>query len=193
MTPMHRHPTTQLIVAAVSCLLFVAGCQATGWWAPSTDDLPAAKRAIEDTSAEHQREGATRDKNTDPGRPAIVQADPPPLTGLLGNVNAPIAGEIFTPVNAWAGWVDPTTYVEVWAGISPATPGRGFVFVGRHTGADGVIDNDVLPTTSLVAAPAGRSPLKILRVDGDVLILGSPDGRKFRFDPSTGAFDRSES
>jgi len=193
MKRIHRHPIALPVVSMSWCLAVLAGCQAIGWSADPTDELPPDKQAIERIAAEHQREGATRDKVTDPGRPVVDQPDPPPLTGLLGNVNAPIAGEIFTPVNAWAGWTDETTYVQVWAGTSPSKPGRGYVFVGRHTGANGVVDHTVQPTTSLVAAPAGRSPLKILRVDGDTLTLGTPDGLTLRFDPAIGAFDRSES
>ena len=187
-----RHRFALLVVSTSWCLAVLAGCQAIGWPQP-TDELPPDKQAMERMAAEHQREGATRDKVTDPGRPAIDQPDPPPLTGLLGSVQAPVFGEIFTPVNAWAGWVDATTYVQVWAGFSPSTPGRGYVFVGRHTGSNGRIDHVVEPSTSLVAAPAGDAPLTILRVDEDMLIMGTPDGLELRFDPASGAFVRSGS
>jgi hypothetical protein len=193
MKRIRRHAIALLAVSMSWCLAVLAGCQAIGWSTQPTDELPPDKQALDRIAAEHQRAGATRDKVTDPGRPVVDQPDPPPLTGLLGNVQAPIFGEIFTPVNAWAGWVDETTYVQVWAGVSPSKPGRGYVFVGRHTGAHGVIDHDVEPTTSLVAAPAGGLPLKILRVDGDILILVTPDGLEFRFDPASATFDRSGS
>jgi hypothetical protein len=193
MKRINGHPIALLAVSLSWCFAVLAGCQAFGWSTQPTDELPPDKQALESVAAEHQREGATGDKITDPGRPVAAASDPPPLTGMLGNVQAPIFGEIFTPVNAWAGWVDGTTYIQVWAGVSPSKPGRGYVFVGRHTGANGAIDHDVPPTTSLVAAPAGRSPLKILREDGGILILGTPDGLEFRFDPASATFDRSGS
>ena len=154
--------------------------------APS--DLPAEKQALEDFAIRH-RAGASRgDKSHDPGRPLVVQTDPPPETGLLGLVGAPMAAGAFTPTSAWAGWTSPTTYVQVYAGDAPDHPGQGQVLVVRRTGAGGRLDPGVAPVLTLVAPKAAGGALRIARVEGSDLILVNPGGHELVFRPATSSF-----
>jgi hypothetical protein len=125
----------------------------------------------------------------DPGRPLVIQTDPPADTGLLGQVGAPIPGGIFTPENAWADWIDATTYVQVYAGDTPDQPGHGVVFVVRRHGSGGVIDPEIPSTSALVAPPSLGGPLRIVRFEGGEVVVVNPGGHEFRFNPVSSAFD----
>ena len=150
--------------------------------------LPAAKQALEDFAARHRANAPKRDKADDPGRPLASQTDPPPDTGLLGAVGAPLPGGRFTPTTAWAGWTTPTTYVQVYAGDAPDQPGKGLVLVVRRTGAGGRLDPTIAPITTLVRPPVAGGPLRIVRVDGSGLVLVNPGGHELVFRPASGAF-----
>ena len=181
--------TRTRLIAAVGTGLLVAGA-ATGMLlaARPADRLPAAKQALEDFAARHRANAAKADKAHDAGRPLVVQADPPPETGLLGMVGAPAPGGVFTPTNAWAGWTSPTTYVQVYAGASPDQPGKGLVLVVRRSGVNRHLDSAASPVASYVAAPAAGGPLRIDRVQGADLILRNPGGHELVFHPATGSF-----
>jgi hypothetical protein len=157
--------------------------------AAPVSQLPPEKQALIDYANSVRLGGTPGNKAKDAGRPLVVQVDPAPVTGLLGGVQAPISGGQFTTNNAWAGWVNSTTYVITYAGAPSGDPTRGMIFIERHGGNAGVLDSAVDPVSSLVAAPAVGGPLQILRVDGNELVVGNPGGREFRFNPLTGAFD----
>jgi hypothetical protein len=150
--------------------------------------LPPAKQALEDHAARHRATAPKADKAHDPGRPLAVQVDPPPDTGLLGLVGAPVPAGVFTPTSAWAGWTTPTTYVQVFAGDSPDHPGRGLVMIVRRTGRDGRLEPTIAPVTAFVRPPAAGGPLRIVRADGTRLVLVNPGGREFVFQPATAFF-----
>ena len=150
-------------------------------------DLPSEKQALESFALAQRSSGPVADKSTDPGRPVGGQVDPPPAVGLLGQVNAPISSTEFTPTNAWAGWIDATTYVQVFAGGSPAGGGR--MFVMRRTGHAGHLDADSSPTATFVAPPEPGGPLSIVRVDGTRLVVANQHGVEFSFDPVAMTFD----
>jgi hypothetical protein len=181
--------TRTRLIAAGGAGLLIAGA-ATGLLVAARpgDHLPPAKQALEDFAARHRANAPKADKGRDPGRPLIVQTDPPPETGLLGVVGAPAPGGVFTPSNAWAGWTSPTTYVQVYAGGSPDHPGTGLVLVVRRTGAMGHLDPTVAPVTRYVGAPAAGGPLRIVRVSGTDLIVANQGGHEFVFHPASAAF-----
>jgi len=154
--------------------------------APRVDVLPREKQALEDFAKQHQAQGNPADKNADPGRPASVP-DPPPVTGLLGAVGAPISGEEFTPTTGWAGWVDATTYEMVWGGWA-GDPSSGAVLVAQWTGANGRITPDSDPQLRILPVPAGTGPLTITRVGGSDLVLSLPSGQEVHFNPAANAF-----
>lgn len=154
-----------------------------------TNRLPPEKQALETFAAQFQSNAPGADKSADPGRPLVIQTDPPPVTGLLGRVNAPIEGGIFAPTSAWAGWVNTTTYAVVYAGDSPDHPGRGLMFVVRRTGSDGHLDPGASLSTLLVSAPTPGGPLEIVRVEAGELVVVNPEGHESRFDPVTAVFD----
>lgn len=156
---------------------------------PSGSQLPANKQALENYAASFRADAPAADKGKDPGRPVAAETDSPPDTGLLGPVNAPVAGEEFTPSNAWAGWTDAQTYTQVYAGGSPLHPGWGVMLVIRRPGNDPYLDPAGEPVMSYVPPPAVGGPLTILRVDGSGLIVANPGGHEFRFNPATAAFD----
>lgn len=175
--------------AAASVLLLALSATAVAVVACSgpASDLPPEKQALESFAAAQQSSGPAADKSADPGGPLIVQTDPPPLVGLLGQVTAPISGSVFTPTNAWAGWVDQSTYVQVYAGDSPAA--GGLMFVLRRKGSGGQLDPNASPATRFVPPPESGGPLVIVRVESDRLIVANQQGDEFRFDPASGAFD----
>ena len=107
--------------AAVALMVAVAsGCAIGG-----AGTLPSEKVALESFAAASQSAAPRADKSTDPGRPIVIQTDPPPDVGLLGQVNAPAPGGVFTPTNAWAGWIDASTFVQVWQEIGPSSVAAG--------------------------------------------------------------------
>lgn len=173
------------VVAAL--LLVSSGGGLISCGAPASE-LPPAKQALETFAAEFRSSAPRADKASDSGRPLVDQTDPPPDTGLLGHVNAPVSGSVFTPTNEWAGWVDATTYVQVYAGHSPGQPGPGLMFVVRRAGSDGHLDPESSPSTQFVSPPEPGGPLEIVRVDGSELIVSNPQGQEFRFDPASAAF-----
>ena len=132
------------------------------------------------------------DKSSDPGRPA-AQTDPPPELGLLGNVNAPAPGSVFTPTNEWAGWVDRSTYVQVWAGTKGDGSGAGVLFVMRRQGiGDGIhLDPNSEPTATFVEPPRPAGALRITAVADGKLHIADASGDELVFDPATGAFETS--
>jgi hypothetical protein len=130
------------------------------------------------------------DKSTDPGGPIVIQTDPPPEVGLLGQVNAPAPGGVFTPTNAWAGWIDASTFVQVWAGDQPEFGGGGLMMVMRRPGiGDGAhLDPNGEPAASYVPPPTKGGPLTIVAVQDGNLVIRNPKGTDFLFDPAAGAF-----
>lgn len=176
------------IAALIGAILIVGTAAAAprSTAAPRSDLLPPDKQALEDFARLHQAKGNAANKQADPGRPASIP-DPPPVTGLLGPVGAPIAGEEFTPTTAWAGWIDPVTYEQVWAGWA-GDRASGAVLVGQWTGADGRITPGSAPRLRIVRAPAGKGPLTIARVDAADLLMTFADGQEVRFSPAAIAF-----
>lgn len=153
------------------------------------EQLPPEKQALADYMAAFRQAGTPADKSKDAGRPLIVQVDGPPRTGMLGAAQAPAYGGLFTTNNAWAGWLDSTTFVVVYAGAPSDEPGHGLVLAERRVGADGLVDPTVEPVVTLVPAPMPGGPLRIVRVvDGEV-IVANPGGQEFRFNPLSGVFD----
>jgi hypothetical protein len=179
---------TRLTAIGVAGLLVVGLASGILAAAHPATHLPAAKQALEDFAARHRANAPKRDKAGDPGRPMAAQTDPPPETGLLGAVGAPMPGGRFTPTTAWAGWTTPTTYVQVYAGDAPDHAGKGLVLVVRRTGAHGRLDPTVPAVTTLVRPPAAGGPLRIVRVEGSGLVLVNPGGHEFVFRPASGAF-----
>jgi hypothetical protein len=169
-----------LVLAAASAI-GLSGC------AGPPSDLPSEKQALESFALAQRSSGPRADKSTDPGRPVDGQVDPPPAVGLLGQVNAPISPTEFTPTNAWAGWIDATTYVQVFAGDAPTGGGR--MFVMRRTGHAGHLDADSSPTATFVPPPESGGPLSIVRVDGTRLVVANQHGVEFSFDPVAMTFD----
>jgi hypothetical protein len=178
--------------AALVLILASTGGGLVSCGAPASE-LPPAKQALETFASEFRSNASKADKSSDPGRPLVDQTDPPPATGLLGQVNAPISGSVFTPTNAWAGWVDTNTYVQVYAGDSPGQSGRGLMFVVRRAGSDGHLDSESSPSTQFVSPPEPGGPLEIVRVEGSELIVSNPQGHEFRFDPASAVFNESGS
>jgi hypothetical protein len=168
--------------------VLLAGAAVAIALAACAGQLPSEKSALESFAAEHRDNAPTNAKQDDPGRPAAGPADEPPDTGLLGKVNAPVSGGVFTPSNAWAGWTDPTTYTQVFAGIDPDS-GKGMVFVVRRPGADGVLTPDAEPMTTFISPPGVGGALQIVRVDGDELVVVNPAGTEFHFRPADARFD----
>jgi len=167
----------------------IAAAVALSMQSPSTgaangarETLPPEKQAILDAEASFRTAGQPRDKSKDSGRPLIVQEDPPPLTGMLGAVQAPTFGGVFTTTNAWAGWVNPTTYVTVYAGAPSGSPADGELFVVTRTGRDGRLDG-AGPSGQLVSVPGSGGPLRIVRIDAGDVIVANPGGQEFRFNP----------
>lgn len=155
--------------------------------APPPSQLPPAKQAIEDFAAKHRAAGQAADKKTDPGRPR-AEPDPPAVTGMLGAVGAPEAGEAFTPTSSWAGWTDATTYVQVWGGGNGLDPSQGAVLIAFWHGANGFIDPSSEPVLQSVAPPIPGGPLRILRIEGNDLVVTNPAGREMYFNPAARAF-----
>lgn len=171
-----------LVFVTAAAVIGLSACAA-----PPPTDLPSEKQAQESMALAQRSSGPVADKSTDPGRPVDGQVDPPPAVGLLGQVNAPLSSSDFTPTTAWAGWTDPTTYVQVWAGDAPA--GGGLMFVLRRTGHQGHLDPESSPTGSFVKPPEPGGPLTLLRVEGTRLIVANQHGREFSFDPVSATFD----
>jgi hypothetical protein len=172
--------------AAVALVAAVAsGCAIGG-----AGTLPPDKAALESFAAAWQSSAPRADKSSDPGRPSVVQTDPPPMVGLLGPFNAPAPGGVFTPTSAWAGWIDPTTYVQVWAGDQPEFGGGGLMMVMRRPGiGDGAhLDPNAEPTASYVPPPTKGGPLTITAVRDGKLVIRNPKGTEFLFDPVAGGF-----
>jgi hypothetical protein len=184
-----RDPIRLVAIGVATLALAATGMSVISAAGPPADKLPAEKQALEDAAASLRANAPKGDKAHDPGRPVDTQAEGPPDTGLLGAFNAPISGTEFTPKNAWAGWTDASTYIQVWAGNSPTDPGNGLVFVVRRHGANGILDDSVAPVPALIKAAAAGGPLHIVRVEGDQLIVANPAGREFRFNPASSAFD----
>lgn len=152
--------------------------------------IPPEKAALESAAAAFRSSAPRADKSSDPGDPLVIQTDPPPDVGLFENANAPAPGGIFTPSNAWAGWIDADTFVQVWAGAQPDFGGRGVVMVMRRPGVgDGShLDPDTDATQSFVAPPGNGGRLTITEVRDHLLVIRNPKGTEFEFDPATGAF-----
>jgi hypothetical protein len=184
-----RHSIRFVAAAAVFATVIVA--VAAGAMAaanPTRDQLPPEKQAQVDAAASLRVSAPRADKSNDPGRPIAAPADTSPETGLVGAVNAPISGSLFTPQNEWAGWTSATTFTQVWAGAAPGDTGHGLVFVVRRSGDGRLLDDESAPITSLVEAPAIGGPLKIVRVENGNLVIANPGGHEFIFNPATGAF-----
>lgn len=185
----NRHVALAVGVAAVLVLTTAGMITAAK---PAGDVLPPEKLAFEDFAASHRADAPKVDKSKDGGRAAAMAAtvpDEPPDTGLLGPVNAPMPGGVFTPVNAWADWTDATTYTQVYAGDASDKPGSGMVVVVRRSGADHLLTSGASPTITTVAPPLTGGPLRILRIESGKLVISNPAGRELRFDPLKGAFD----
>lgn len=170
--------------AAIGLVLVTSACGL----APASAIAPA-KTALESAAA--LRSNAPRaDKSSDPGRPLVIQTDPPPDVGLFENANAPAPGGVFTPSNEWAGWIDADTFVQVWAGEQPDLGGRGVVMVMRRPGVgDGShLDPGAESAQSYVVPPSESGTLAITDVRDRLLVIRDPKGHEFEFDPATGAF-----
>jgi hypothetical protein len=152
--------------------------------------LPSEKAALESFAAARRSSAPRADKSSDPGRPVVTETDAPPEIGLIAHANAPAPGGVFTPSNEWAGWIDATTFVQVWAGDQPALAGGGVVMVMRRPGVgDGVhLDPDAEPTQSFVPPPVKGGPLSITEVRDGLLVIRNPKGREFLFEPASGTF-----
>ena len=184
-----RRRTGVVAVCAAAVALVAIGAGILTAANPKDDKLPPEKQALEDFAAANQANAPIKDKAKDPGRPVNTAIDVPPDTGLLGPVNAPVPGGVFTPTNEWAGWVDATAYLQVYAGDSPENPNTGVVFVVRRFGSNGHLDPNLDPVTTFINPPAVGGPLKIVRVEGGELIIANPGGHEFRFNPAAVAFD----
>jgi hypothetical protein len=184
-----RNPIRLIAIGAAILVLALTGIGVITAANPPVEKLPADKQALEDAAAAFRAKAPKGDKAHDPGRPVDTQTEGPPETGLLGAFNAPVSGTEFTPTNAWAGWTDANTYTQVWAGNSPKDPGHGLVFVVRRHGANGILDDSVAPVPALIKQPAAGGPLRIVRVEGDELIVANPGGHEFRFKPASASFD----
>jgi hypothetical protein len=152
-------------------------------------DLPAAKQALVDAAKVHRAAGRPAIKATDLGRPLVAQTDEQPATGFLGQVAAPISGEEFTAENAWAGWLDADTYVQVYAGSSPSRPEQGLVFVVRRHGRPDGRGGGLATRGRLIAKPGLGGPASIVRIEGRRVVVRDPHGHEARFDPGTETFD----
>jgi hypothetical protein len=157
---------------------------------PTIEQLPPEKKALQDAAAAFTNSGAPGDKSKDPGRPLVIQVDPAPATGMLGPVQAPTSGAIFSTTNAWAGWLDESTFVIVYAGAPSDDPTKGLVMIVRWTGSKGLLHPDVEPSGNIVSAPVIGGPLRIVRIDNGEVIVTNPNGREFRFDPRSSTFAR---
>ena len=179
---MHK---TSVATAVVLVAAVASGCAIGG-----AGTLPPEKAALESFAAAFQSAAPRADKSSDPGRPLVIQTDSPPDVGLLGQFNAPAPGGVFTPTNAWAGWIDAKTYVQVWAGDQPEFGGGGLIMVMRRPGVgDGAhLDPNAEPTASYVPPPTKGGPLTIAAVRDGRLVIRNPKGTEFLFDPAAGAF-----
>lgn len=167
----------------------------TGWVVGAcarAEPLPPEKAAMESRAAAIRSSAPVTDKSSDPGRP-VEQTDPPPEVGVLGNINAPAPESVFTASTAWAGWVDPSTYVQVWAGVKGDGTGAGVLFVMRRRGiGDGVhLAPDSAPTATFVDPPKPALTLRISAVAAGKLQITDSSGNAFVFDPATASFDPS--
>jgi hypothetical protein len=179
---------TRLLAAAIGiCTPFTAASLMAA--AAPRNDLPAEKQAQIDAAKAHRLAGRPADKAADAGRPHIIQSDEPAATGLLGPVSAPIAGEAFTPANAWAGWVETQTYVQVYAGTSPSNPGQGLLFVVRRHGHQPNADPVGTPQGRTITVSRSGGPVHIVRSDGGRIVVRNSGGHEFRFNPATETFD----
>jgi len=151
--------------------------------------LPPAKQALVDSADAFQHSGKAADKHADSRAPVVQQTDPPPATGLLGPVGAPMPGTTFTTTNAWAGWVNSTTYVLVYAGGPGDDPSAGLVLVMRYTGNNGQLDPNAASDSQLIAPPAPGGPLRIVAFAAGQLVIANLAGRQFNFDPASSRFD----
>lgn len=156
----------------------------------STPAMPSEKVALESFAAAWRSSAPRADKSSDPGRQVVTETDSPPDVGLFAHANAPAPGGVFTPSNEWAGWMDATTFVQVWAGDQPAVGGGGLVMVMRRPGVgDGVhLDPDAQSTQAFVPPPVKGGPLTITGVRDGLLVMGNPKGGEFLFDPASGMF-----
>ena len=156
----------------------------------ATPPMPSEKAALESFDAARRSSAPRADKASDPGRPIVSETDAPPEIGLFAHANAPAPGGVFTPSNEWAGWIDATTFVQVWAGDQPAFGGGGLVMVMRRLGiGDGVhLDPDAESTQSFIAPPVKGGPLSITGICDGSLVIRNPKGREFLFVPASGTF-----
>lgn len=171
-----------------AAVLLALGASTSG--CAGTTALPSEKARLESFAAAWQSSGPRADKSSDPGRPLVVQTDPPPAVGLFEHVGAPAPGGVFTPTNAWAGWIDAKTFVQVWAGDRPDSGGGGLIMVMRRPGVgDGVhLDPDAESVVAFVPPPTKGGPLRISAVREDGLVIRNAEGKEFLFDPARGAF-----
>ena len=155
-----------------------------------TPAIAPGKAALESAAAVFRSSAPRADKSSDPGRPPVLQTDPPPDVGLFEQVNAPAPGGVFTPSNEWAGWVDSDTFVQVWAGEQPEFGGRGVVMVMRRPGVgDGAhLDPDGHSTQAYARPPTIGGRLTITEVRDHRLVIRNTEGEDFEFDPGTGSF-----
>jgi hypothetical protein len=153
--------------------------------------LPDEKAAMESAAAVLRSSAPRAEKSSDAHGPDVVETDPPPEVGLFENVNAPASGSVFTPSNEWSGWIDASTFVQVWAGEQPDRGGSGVLMVMRRPGVgDGShLDPDRPSVQTYVLPPTSGGRLTITRVrDRGVLVIRDPKGQEFEFDAVTGAF-----
>jgi aminopeptidase S len=187
----HSRPAASAAFAAVIIAAAAVGRIAAGGpgaappAATAAPDLPAEKQAIADALRQRQATAPRGDKAHDPGRPAPAPVAEQAPVGMLGALNAPVSGSLFTPTSAWAGWAGTTTYYLVWAGYATDSPGTGLVFVERRSGSAGSLD-DTLPSATALVTPAGVSgAVRIVGASGTVLTLADASGAMASFNPAT--------
>jgi hypothetical protein len=182
-------PSRRMLAGGLAACALTVGVGATSLLAGNPNQsLPPGKQALVDAADAFQRGGVPADKSKDRGQPLVVQEDPPPPTGMLGPVGAPMPGTVFTTTNAWAGWVSATTYVVVYAGAPSDNPANGLLLVVGQTGAGGRLDPDAESDGKLVTPPLPGGPLKIVRFDPGQLVIANQGGQEFLFDPASRVF-----
>jgi hypothetical protein len=158
---------------------------------PQIDPLPPAKQAFEDRldalrNSVAAADGSISAKSKDAAAPLILQVEEPPVLGLLEGLDAPISGTIFSPTNAWAGWVS-GNYVRIWAGAPADDQAHALLFIVSRP-ADGTnIDWSTASDATLLAVPI-PGPVSIRAVESGVMILANPAGAVIRFVPDSRAF-----
>lgn len=146
--------------------------------------VPPEKQALEDALDRARADAWRADKKSDPGRPP-EDSEPAPIVGLIEGFGAPVSGFIFSAENAWCGWLDDRTYVQVWAGAPSMKQEQGMVMVAARGGSDGVWDLSTETQLRLIEVPSGRGPLRVVGVEGGIVTVRGSDGSEASVDART--------